>query len=288
MTEAGTPTGSALSLLRSLLPTMGAADSKIATAVLQDPDGILRSPVSEIAARASTSPAAVSRFTAKLGYRGLSDFKIALALEVASGGAAGQGEPISSTDTGVQILAKISRENRQIIRDTIEIVPSAAFTRAAESLAGARRIAVIGVGQLGYAAMDAAARLARVGRPAVASRDYVEQLVMSNGLDAGDVLLCISYEGSAPPLVYNAEIAAARGATVIGICQAGDSALARLLDIHLPVSARVTVWRSAASGAHVAILTLIDALVTTIITSDHAAFALWQAGQALIGSEQLE
>ena len=241
--------GSALALLRSLHAGMTPTEQKISAAVLADPESVLRLPVAEIARRAGTSPAAVSRFTSKLGYRGLSDFKIALALDVASGGSSDVVEGVYSGGAGEQLLATIARENRQAIRDTLEIMPAENLTQAIAQLGSADRIFAMGVGQMGHLAVDAAAKLVQAGRTAIGSSDYVEQLALARSLTQRDVLLCIAYEGSSPPVVYNAEIARRAAVTVIAICRAGTSALSELANIHLPVSARDGEWRPAASAA---------------------------------------
>jgi DNA-binding MurR/RpiR family transcriptional regulator len=288
MSAAPNQAGSALALLRSRHAAMTPTEQRISSTVLADPETMLRLPVSDIARRAGTSPAAVSRFTAKMGYRGLSDFKIALALDVAGGGAVDAAEPGAPGEAGEHMLAVIARENRQAIRDTLEIMPAEQFARAVSQIGAADRILVMGVGQMGYLAKDAAGKLTMAGKNAVGSADYVEQLALSRGLGQRDVLLCIAYEGSSPPVAYNAEIARLAGATVIGVCRAGASPLSELADIHLPVSAQEGGWRSAASAAHVAITTVVDALLAGVLAADAAAADSWRATSALVAGEQLE
>ena len=286
MTPPTHQSASALALLRSLHAGMTPTEQKISTAVLADPETVLRLPVADIARRAGTSAAAVSRFTSKIGYRGLSDFKIALALDVANGGT---GDPIDLPGGSLgQLLAAVARDNRQAIRDTLEIMPSEIFGEAITKLISADRIIVMGVGQMGHLAADAAAKLSHAGKTAIGSKDYVEQLALSRGLSQRDVLLCIAYEGSSPPVLYNAEIARQSGATVIGVCRAGWSGLADLVDLHLPVSAREGEWRSASSAAHVAITTVLDALLAGILASDPLSAEAWRASAALVQGEQLE
>lgn len=285
MTGGGSTAAGALALLRSLHAGMTPTEQKIASAVLADPETMLRLPVAEIALRAGTSPAAVSRFTAKLGYRGLSDLKIALALDVAAGGAQDSPAP---PDSGEQVLATIARENRQAIRDTLEIMPAEVFASAVSRLGSARRILVIGVGQMGHLAADLAAKLAQAGHDALASADYVEQLALSRALGAHDVLVCLAFEGSSPPVGYNAEIARRNGATIIGICRVGASPLTEFLDIHLPVSARAGEWRTASSAAHVAIVTVVDAILAGLLVASPAAADAWRETAAVVNAEQLE
>lgn len=288
MTGAPHQAGSALALLRALHAGMTPTEQKISAAVLADPETVLRLPVADIARRAGTSPAAISRFTAKIGYRGLSDFKIALALDVANGGTADLIETRSPTEAGEQVLVTIARENRQSIRDTLEIMPAEALGKAIAQLGSAERVIVIGVGQMGHLAADTAAKLAQAGKNATGSKDYVEQLALSRGLTAQDVLLCVAYEGSSPPVLYNAELARLAGATVIGICRAGASPLTELIDIHLPVSAYGGEWRSASSASHVAITTVVDAVLAGMLVADPTAAEAWRATAALVRGEQLE
>src|SRR5690606_22646030 len=110
-----------LAVLRATYTGMTSTDQKIASLILEEPESILRAPVTDIAARSGSSQAAVSRFTARMGFRGLADFKIALALDVAAG--AGRGTTtVDAADSMSQILRKIAADNEQSLRDTLEVI----------------------------------------------------------------------------------------------------------------------------------------------------------------------
>ena len=290
MTLSSTRAGSAgvLAVLRATYTGMTTTDQKIASLILEEPESILRAPVTDIAARSGSSQAAVSRFTARMGYRGLADFKIALALDVAASVDNGQNNAVDPADSMSQIIRKIAADNQQSIRDTLEVIGEQALDKAVLALRAAERIVIVGVGQMGYLAADAALKFRQTGRTVVVSNDYVEQLALSQAARARDAFLFISYEGSAPPILYNAEVAKATGATVIGICHAGRPALLEHIDHQLGVSAHGSDYRSAAQAAHVAIVTVIDALVVGMLTKDSDSLAAFGEFNALLRSEQLE
>ncbi|MFV0425680.1 MAG: MurR/RpiR family transcriptional regulator [Beutenbergiaceae bacterium] len=287
-TQTRTQGGGVLAVLRGKYPGMTATDKKIADLILEDPGSILRAPVAEIATRSGSSQAAVSRFASRLGFGRLTDLKIGLALDVASGEGNGQSHAIDVADSMPQVLHKIASDNIQVIRDTLEVLSRTELERAVDALRGASRIVILGVGQMGYLASDAALKFRTVGRQAVAASDYIEQLALSQAARSDDAFLIVSHAGIAPPVVYGAEAAKAAGATVIGICHAGRPALAEHLDVQLSISADGAQFRTAAQAARVAIATLIDTLVVGLLARDGAHAMHFAEFNELLGSEQLE
>ena len=277
-----------MAILRATYPDLTTTDQKIASLILEEPDSILRAPVADIAARSGSSQAAVSRFTARMGFRGLADFKIALALDVAANAARAGTDSIDAGDSMGQILAKVASENEQSIRDTLEVIGRSELEDSVLALRAAERIVIIGVGQMGYLAADAALKLRQTGKHVISSSDYIEQLALSHHAGARDVFLFVSYEGAAPPVLYNAELARAAGAVVIGICHAGRPALRESVDYQLGVSAHGSPYRTSAQAAHVAVVTVIDALVVGMLAKDTESAGAFEEFNSLLKTEHLE
>ena len=74
-----------LSLLERQLPSLNKSESKVAQAILQNPENATRSSIASLAKLAGVSEPSVNRFCKKFGASGFPDFKLRLARSLASG-----------------------------------------------------------------------------------------------------------------------------------------------------------------------------------------------------------
>src|ERR1700745_3957118 len=65
--------------IRSLLPNLAPVERRVAQAVLDDPQGVARRSISELARACGTSATSVVRFCRAVGLRGYPDLRLALA-----------------------------------------------------------------------------------------------------------------------------------------------------------------------------------------------------------------
>ena len=71
-----------LSLLERQLPSLNKSESKVAQAILQNPENATRSSIASLATLAGVSEPSVNRFCKKFGASGFPDFKLRLALSL--------------------------------------------------------------------------------------------------------------------------------------------------------------------------------------------------------------
>ena len=95
-----------LTRIQSSLDSLAPAEQNVALLLLEDPRGFCNSPIAALASKAKVSKPTVVRFCRRLGYEGLSDFKLKLASSI------GEGVPfihrdVSRQDSADAVLAKV-------------------------------------------------------------------------------------------------------------------------------------------------------------------------------------
>src|SRR5688572_12420206 len=76
-----TVTGGLLGRLRTEAPTLPEALQRVAALILDDPGDAARSSIVDLAERAGTSTATITRFSRVLGFKGYAGLRVAIATE---------------------------------------------------------------------------------------------------------------------------------------------------------------------------------------------------------------
>lgn len=258
-------TGDVLVRLERALPTLRPAEARVAQTVLDDPDTVVSSTITELAGHADTSQATVVRFCRAVGYAGYPEFRIDLAqatsrrlVELERSGIA-QGE-INEEDGVEDVISKIAHHEARTIEETARGLDPATLEKAAAAIAAAPRIDVYGVGSSGLAAQDLAMKLQRIGLFAFSSPDPDQQIASSALLKAGCVAIGISHSGTKSATVRALGRAHHEGATTIAITNFPDAPVAEVSDLVLATAARETQFRVGAMSSRIAQLAVVDFL----------------------------
>ena len=209
------------------------AERRVADYVLAHPRSMLNDPVAEIARAAQVSQPTVIRFCRSMGCEGLSDFKLRLASGLSAT------VPLTHTqvtgdDSILELGTKVLGNTASAILQVRDHLNRDSINRAIALLAAARRVDCFAAGYAGAAALDAQFKLLRLGVPSGLYTEPRAQAMAAHVLGLGDVALIVSSGGRRPELLAVADLAHARGASVIAIT-ASQSALARKADVALIV-----------------------------------------------------
>jgi DNA-binding MurR/RpiR family transcriptional regulator len=136
--------------------------------------------------------------------------------------------------------------------------------QAAECLAGATSVLVLGLGNSHAVAVDLTHKLMRLGIQATAYTDSHMQAIAATHAGPGTVVFAVSHSGSSRDVVDAARLASQRGARVISLSNIGRSPLADLADIALETASQETQYRIVALASRIAQYTIIDTLYTLI------------------------
>jgi DNA-binding MurR/RpiR family transcriptional regulator len=253
-----------VALLRSLLSSLQPAERRVADYVLDHPEDVTLASVNDVAAAAGTSSATVVRLCQSIGLRGFQHLKIALAHDLAPRRELriSQLSPASTHAAILEGVATAARDGLLSIADTVD---PAAFTRAVDLLAAARRVLAVGIGSSSAVAQDFVYRLATVGGDVEGPVDAHLQELRAHLLGPRDVLLAVSASGSTRETVETTRVAAATGASTIAVTSFRRSPLAEVADVALVAGGpQLLAIRTESMTSRLVHLAVLDALVVAL------------------------
>lgn len=258
-----------LATLRGLYPDLPDAEKRVAQRVLEAPDQVLASSITELAREGSVAVSTVTRLCAKLGYSGFPEMKIALAVEIFNPEYEAP-QPMREEDGAAELARKVLRLGAQGLLDTAELLDPAELARAAGAVAGAGRVEIYGSGHMtGSVARMAYSRLLVAGVPCALLLDPDLHEASAALLGEGDVVIGFSKSGSRKALVDVLGTANTSGAATIAVTGAPGSALAGEADVALTAASRETwVWGHAAMSV-LPMSGVVEALYVCVLQLKH-------------------
>ncbi|WP_349828080.1 MurR/RpiR family transcriptional regulator [Brevibacterium litoralis] len=254
--------GGVLDRIRSLLPSLVPSEQRVAQCVADDPEGVLDLSAAAMAARTGTSAATVSRACKNLGFQGYQHLRLLLARDIGSRRAQASA-PVESGDAGI-VHATYDSASRALA-EAVGTLDVAAFSRAADLVAAAPRLLVIGTGGSAPLAQGVAVRFVASELLCEAPADAVLQLFAANSLRSGDVCLVISESGSNSVTLEAARGAKAAGAAVVGLTAFGRTPLTDLADVALVAGATYNQWQEDRVGGNIVQILLLGALHSAVM-----------------------
>ena len=245
------------------------AEKKIADYMLLQRQECQYMSISEMAEVAGVAEATVSRFCRRLGYKGYSAFKLAVA------GAASAQRPINPLYGEVQpedsvgdMCQKIYAADVDAITQTLAMVNPAAITTAADMLVSAERVLCMGLGGSMVLAREAAHLFSTALPNFFAVEDSHFQAMRCAMLTGRDVVIYFSYSGSTRDIVDVMKIAQDRGARTILITRFPKSPGAACADVVLECGAREGPLQMGSVAARMGQLYLVDVLFSEVCRRD--------------------
>jgi DNA-binding MurR/RpiR family transcriptional regulator len=254
------PVGGTVALIRSILPSLGPGERRVADECVRAPQEVALLSVGDLAARTSTSSATVVRACQTLGFRGFQHLRLLLLRDV---GAAQHAAAAAADVPGGRVAALFAQAADEL-RDASGALDVDEFEHAAEVIARAQRVLVVGNGGSAPAAQMAALRLLTSGRPCEAPVDAVTQQLSARLLSPADVCLAVSDSGMNGVTMQAVDGAVASGATVVGVTGYARSRLGRTARHTLVVGASYGTWDTGAVTGNLAQILLLSALQTAV------------------------
>jgi DNA-binding MurR/RpiR family transcriptional regulator len=277
--------------IRSLLPGLAKAEQRVAHVVLEDPGGVARRSITEVAESAGTSETTVTRFCKAVGVSGYPELRIALAADTARAQARSDrdmGGDIDPSDDLAQVVGKVAFADARAVEETAEQLDIAALRQVVEAIAGAARVDVYGVGASAFVALDLQQKLHRIGRVCFAWSDTHIMLTSAAVLRRGDVAVGISHTGATTDTVEALRVAREHGAITIAVTNFPRSPITEVADYVLTTAARETTFRSGATASRIAQLTVIDCLFIGVAQRHmDASVSALDATRDAVGSHRL-
>jgi glucokinase len=209
------------------------AEKRVAEYIVSRPREFLNQPIAQIAQTANVSQPTVIRFCRTLGAAGLSDLKLRLAAAV-TGTIPVSHAQVNDDDSTAELGSKVLSNTASAILRLRDQINQASVDRAIELLSKSKRTEIFASGNSFAVAVDAQAKLLRVGVACGYLPSESEQLMAAALLDAGSIALVLDNDGRSNALREVADIARERGVTVIALTL-GQTALARRADIAIVI-----------------------------------------------------
>jgi len=268
-----------LALIRSRLPSLAVAEQRVAQWVLQHAEEVVRMSMAQVARECGVSDTTVLRFCRAVGFQGYTDMKLSLVQDMASPTQLVH-DDINEDDDALTIARKVFLSNIQALQDTLEVLDGEALVKAADMIAAAKQILIIGVGTSGPIVQDMYHMFFRLGFNVRAQTDSYLQLMEAALVGEGDVVVGVSQSGSSTDPVLTLEEAKRNGAGTIVITGNAESPITQYADVTLLAVSRET--RAEAIASRIAQMTLVDALYVIIsmrmlpVTTQNEA-KIWKA-----------
>jgi len=245
------------------------AERKIADHIMLQRQDCQYMSISELAESASVAEATVSRFCRRLGYKGYSAFKLAVA-----GAAAGvecvnplYGE-VAVEDDISELCRKLCAANVEAVTQTMNLIDPGGVSTAADLLIGAERVLCMGLGGSMVPAQEAAHLFSTALPNFYAVPDSHDQAIRCALLTPRDVVLYYSYSGSTREVVDVMKLARERGAKTILVTRFPKSPGAACADVVLECGARESPLQMGSVAACMGQLYLTDVLFNEVCRRD--------------------
>lgn len=220
--------------VRASAGQFGAAEKRVAEALVSDIDEITTLATSHIARRAQTSAATVVRTCQRLGYSGYNALKAELTrFQYLQASTVDANTPSTDIDAPSTIIDRVFSTAQADLASAVTLLDRESFDRAVDVLSSAQRILFVGSGESATPAQDAALRFTMGGRQAVAPVETLSQQFTARLLSKEDACVAISFSGANRHTLDAVSAARSAGARIISITSSGVSPLAQRADVSL-------------------------------------------------------
>ncbi|MCY9517733.1 MurR/RpiR family transcriptional regulator [Paenibacillus apiarius] len=263
------PTKGGLVMLSDMVAKLPPSEKKIAKYILEHPQEAVSLTASELGVKCHASSAAVIRLCKSLKLKGFQELKLRIVGDLNKSENEGYRD-IKPNETVDAVLAKMTNNSIQALRETSEIVNLEDMAKVVDALIRARNIHFFGVGASSIIAMDAQQKFLRINKPATAFTDvHVVAMNIAN-MAADDVMFGISYSGETLEVYDILRLANAKGCRTVSLTHYGNSIIASEAQLNLYISAtKEATFRSAATSSRLAQLHIIDVLFMCVASHQY-------------------
>lgn len=226
--------------------------------------------ISELAEEAGVAEATISRFCKRLGYKGYSAFKLAIANATAGriDHSAADGGELEDEDTVESMCRSVYRSNTEALAQTLELIHPENVRKAADMIISANRVLCMGQGGSMILSQECAHLFSTIQLNFMAVMDSHLQAIAASQLTPSDLVIYFSYSGSTKELLKNLQIIRERKARAILITRFPKSPGAAYADIVLQCGSREGPLQGGSVAARIAQLYLMDVLFNEVCRRD--------------------
>lgn len=234
-------------------------------------EDVVYKPISQISKESGIGEATITRFSKKMGYSGLQDFKVTLAREISGLKNRKIINRSIENDEGVMESArKLFDSNIRILENTFNIIDGNDIEKATDMIINAKKVFFIGIGYSGMTAEDSNYKFSRIGFNCMAIGSSHDMIMMAALMDEDDVVVAISHSGETDETVKAVSIAKANGARVISVTEDKSSRLRDVSDVSLRYFSGESILETGSISSKLAQFFVIDLVYTQVVNERYA------------------
>ncbi|BFU60366.1 MULTISPECIES: MurR/RpiR family transcriptional regulator [Rodentibacter] len=263
--------GNILNTISSLYESLTKTEKKIADTILMSPDLVVQCPLSEIAAHLNVGEATFVRFCRSIGFKGFSDFKLELSIELATKD--NLDNPLLETDidqadSSYHIAQKLQNAISNVVSESINLLDFKQLEESVKAIRQANRIFLFGVGSSGITAEEAKNKLMRIGFQVDATGNNHFMYMQAALLKPNDVAIGISHSGCSQETAHALKIAKQNGATTVAITHSLRSPVTESADFVLVNGNKQGKLQGDSIGTKIAQLFVLDLIYALLVQSE--------------------
>ncbi len=281
--QAGNTQRPLLVYLQALLPSLNPTERQIGEYILEDPERVLSSSISDMRRGSGASVGSIVGFCRTLGVKGFASFKISLARELAQGGFSGTPRAADGQGAG-SLYDSVFQFHAQSLRETLQLNSEETLDKVSRLIELARRIEFFSIGMSYPVAYTACNKLRLIGISAATQSDSHLQLIAATQLQKGDVAFGISCSGSTHETVQCLKVARENKATTLSVTNCMKSPITAHSDLVLYAAPSEIKYFQAPLASRITQLALVDALFVSIAQrrKNKTTTYLQRAGEKLL------
>ena len=237
--------------------------------VIDTPAGISITYPDNFAENARLAKSAIIRCCKSLGFKGYSDLKIALAMEVSRNKRLNYAPYIDQEDDAGAILDKIFSSNVKTLHDTAERMNRDVLQKAVDLLDNANVIYIYAIGTSAGIAGEFQYRLMQIGKIAICVNDVPSMKVSTLNIKEGDVAIGVSHTGRTVATIEALQLAKAGGAMTLCITSYPGSEITQNADYSIEIYSDEIDYPMEAISSRIAHLSIIDTLTIALSVKNY-------------------
>ena len=227
--------------IQSRLPEMSGVMSKIANYLLENPQAPLKLSIGQLAERAGTSAATVTRFCRMIGYAGYAPFRVSIATDFGRSTARESwkidiGRAFGPDDPPADVLSTLVNAHSRTLRETAATLDLPTIKVIAKRIAASQHVDIYGVGGSALLAGEMQGRLYRIGINIHVWSEVHAGLTSAAIQNKHSVAIGISNTGRTEETLQMLEEAGRAGALTVAVTNNPTSPMAEASDMSIVTS----------------------------------------------------
>ncbi|CAM3514290.1 N-acetylmannosamine kinase [Rouxiella silvae] len=263
--------GKILDALGAIQNSLTRSSQRIAVYVQSEPAKVTQLSLSELSSLTQAGEATIIRFCRTLGYKGFQDFKMDLAIEVATRSSNEESlldADVQDADSAQAIASRLQSAINNVLTETINLLSLENVEQVAKQMRSADRICIFGLGTSGITAEDAKSKLMRIGLRVDAATNNHFMYMQASLMQPGDVAIGISHSGTSHETVHALKLAKETGAITVALTHNMGSRLTEVADYVLINGNRQGQLQGDSIATKIAQLFVLDLIYALLVKAD--------------------